>query len=138
MAQKVWIWKIQTFNFCSLNKAQWCSTTAFSTVVTTLYIRPSDFIHLTATSLYPFTSFSLMPHLQQLSFCFQSPYICVFYYISVLKWAEIYIKWIQYRVGIAPPKPNTNMVAATTMFLLLLKSTFSWIKSFTPLTAMNP
>ena len=38
----------------------------------------------------------------------------------------------------APPKPKTSMVAATTTFLVLLKSTWLWIKILRPFTQIKP
>ena len=38
----------------------------------------------------------------------------------------------------APPNPKTSIVAATTTFLLLLKSTWLWINIFKPFTDMKP
>ena len=38
----------------------------------------------------------------------------------------------------APPKPNTNIVDATIMFLGSSKSTLFLINTFNPLTAINP
>jgi hypothetical protein len=37
-----------------------------------------------------------------------------------------------------PPKPKTSMVAATTTFLVLLKSTWLWINILRPFTQINP
>lgn len=39
---------------------------------------------------------------------------------------------------VAPPKPKTSMVAATTTFLVLLKSTWLWINIFKPFTQIKP
>ena len=38
----------------------------------------------------------------------------------------------------APPNPKTSIVAAMTTFLVLLKSTWLWIRIFKPFTQMNP
>ena len=38
----------------------------------------------------------------------------------------------------APPKPKTSMVAATTTFLVFVKSTWLWINILRPFTQMNP
>ena len=40
--------------------------------------------------------------------------------------------------NVAPPKPKTSIVAATTTFLVLLKSTWLWIKILRPFTQMKP
>lgn len=40
--------------------------------------------------------------------------------------------------SVAPPNPKTNIVAATTTFLVFVKSTWLWIKILRPFTLMNP
>lgn len=40
--------------------------------------------------------------------------------------------------SVAPPKPKTNIVAATTTFLVFVKSTWLWIKILRPFTQINP
>ena len=72
---------LKTFMFCSLSKCQWYNVINY--IVTMLYSRSLDLIHLVAESLYPFTNlyFSYHPPQPENHFLFSVSMSLTFFFL---------------------------------------------------------